>query len=173
MVDINGLEFIAFQDDDISSLNNFGMYPICILNECIHGKFDVGINNYINVILRKTGYNIFDCIPECLAWRLIREENAGAIATITNTNICYGSFGDIDNNGILDDAEKYGGYLGVECFRLSGQENIEVLGDIHKLAVSNYIDNFPVQSDNLHCKSVMEFILIGDPSLKIGGYHNK
>jgi hypothetical protein len=170
MVNTDGLEFIAFQDDDISSLNNNGMYPICILNECIHGKFDVGIINYFYLLLRKMGFTIFDCVPECLAWRLIREENAGAIATITNTNICYGSFGDSDENGILDDAETYGGFLGVECFRLYGQETIEVLGDIHKIAVSNYLDNFPVQYDDIHCKSVMEFILIGDPSLKIGGY---
>ena len=169
MVTSDGFEFIAFQDDDISSLNNEGMYPVCILDECIHGKFDVGIINYFYLLFRKAGYTKLDCIPECLSWRLIREENAGAIATITNTNICYGSVGDSDENGILDDAEAFGGFLGVECFRLYGQNNMEVLGDIHKTAVSNYIDNFPIQSQDSHCKSVMEFILIGDPSLKIGG----
>jgi hypothetical protein len=170
MVNPDGSEFIAFQDDDISSLNNNGMYPVCFLNECIHGKFDVGIINYLYLMLKKLGYTKFDCVPECIAWRLIREENAGAIATITNTNTCYGSFGDSNENGILDDAEMYGGFLGVECFRVFGQERIEFLGDIHKTAVSNYIDNFPVYTDDFHCKSVLEFILIGDPSLKIGGY---
>jgi len=170
MVTPDGFEFIAFQDDDISSLNNEGMYPVCILDECIHGKFDVGIINYFYLLFRKAGYTKLDCIPECLSWRLIHEEDAGAIATITNTNICYGSVGDSDENGILDDAEAFGGFLGVECFRLYGQNNMEVLGDIHKTAVSNYIDNFPIQSQDSHCKSVMEFILLGDPSLRIGGY---
>jgi len=51
-----------------------------------------------------------------------------------------------------------------------GQENIEILGDIHKTAVSNYIDNFKEYSQKTGCKSIMEFILLGDPSLKIGGY---
>ena len=73
-------------------------------------------------------------------------------------------------NGILDDAETYGGFLAIECFKLYGQDNIRVLGDLHKQSVTNYIEKFPVFSNKIHCKSVQEFILFGDPSLKIGGY---
>jgi hypothetical protein len=170
MVQPEGPEFIAFNIDHISDLNNKDMYPICILGECIHGRFDVGIINIIKLIQGDPEYNIYDCIPECIAWRLIREKDAGAIASITNTNICFGAFGDNDDNGINDDAEMYGGFLIVELFRIYSEEKIDILGDLHKNAISSYIEIFPVYTNKIHSKSIQEFILFGDPSLKIGGY---
>lgn len=170
MVMPEGDEFVAFDIDSISQLNNKNMYPIVVLGECIHGRFDVGIINLIKLLQKNPEYNIYDCIYECIAWSLISEKNAGAIATLTNTNICYGDIGDNDHNGIPDDAELYGGFLAVELFRLYGREGIDNLGALHQKALSNYVDLFPVHTDKIHCKSVQEFILFGDPSLKIGGY---
>ena len=170
MVMPEGSEFIAFQIKDISKFTNNGQYPICVLGECIHGKFDVCVRNILKVIQKEPGYTKSDCIYECIAWRLIREKNAGAIATLTNTNICFGAFGDSNHNGINDDAELYGGFLAIELFRLYGQEGIQYLGLIHQQALSNYVAQFPVKTDKYHCKSVQEFMLFGDPSLKIGGY---
>jgi len=37
-------------------------------------------------------------------------------------------------------------------------------------SVKNYVATFPVHTNNLDCKTVQEMILIGDPSLMIGGY---
>lgn len=170
MVMPEGEEFIAFDLDSINQLNNNDMYPICVLGECIHGRFDVGIINLIKLIQKNPEYNIYDCIYECIAWSLISQENAGSIATLTNTNICFGAIGDNDNNGIFDDAELYGGFLAVELFRLYNEEQIDTLGILHQKALSNYVDQLPVNTDKLHCKSLQEFILLGDPSLKIGGY---
>lgn len=170
MVMPEGAEFIAFNINSISQLNNKDMYPIVVLGECIHGRFDVGIINLIKLLQKNPEYNVYDCIYECIAWSLISEKNAGAIATITNTNICFGDIGDDNHNGILDDAELYGGFLAVELFRLFGQGGIDTLGVLHQKTISNYVDLFPVDKDKIHCKSVQEFILFGDPSLKIGGY---
>ena len=77
---------------------------------------------------------------------------------------------DNDDNGILDDAELYGVFLAVELFRLYGQEGIDILGNLYQKTLSNYVDLFPVNTDKIHSKSLQEFILFGDPSLKIGGY---
>jgi hypothetical protein len=170
MVMPEGSEFIAFNIDYISELSNEYMNPICVLGECIHGRFDVGILNILKLIQGDPEYNIYDCIPECIAWRLVREKKVGAIACITNTNICFGAFGDNDDNGVLDDAEMYGGFLAVEFFRLYGDEGMENLGDIFMESILNYIEKFPVQSNKIHSKSIQEYVLIGDPSLKIGGY---
>ena len=170
MVLPEGSEMIAFQNQYISDLQNEDMYPICVLGECIHGRFDVGMINILKLLQKDPEYNMYDCIPECIAWRLICEKNAGAIATITNTNICFGAIGDNDENGVLDDAELYGGFLAVELFRLYGQEKIDILGDLYQNAVSNYVKSLPVHNDKIHCKSIQEFILFGDPTLKIGGY---
>jgi hypothetical protein len=171
MMSSEGAEFIAFQNKHISKLTNKDAYPICVLGECIHGRFDVGLLNIIKLLQKSPGYNIYDCIFECIAWRLIRENDAGAIAVLTNTNICFGSLGDKNHNGVLDDAESHGGFLAVELFRLYGQEGIQTLGLCHQQAISNYIDLFPVDTDFIHCKSIQEFILLGDPSLQIGGYY--
>ena len=165
-----GSELIAFRNKDISRLTNKNQYPIIVLGECIHGKFDVNIRNLVKVLLNKSGYTRYDCIYECIAWRLVREKDAGAIATLTNTNICYGAPGDADENGIPDDAEMYGGFLAVELFRLYGQEGIHTLGILHQQALTNYVNQFPVNTNKYHSKSVQEFILLGDPSLQIGGY---
>jgi hypothetical protein len=170
MVMPQGSEYIVFDLASVSKLSNNEMYPICVLGECIHGRFDVGIINIIKLLQKDPEYTINDCVYECIAWRLVREKNAGAIATLTNTNICFGAFGDNNGNNISDDAELYGGFLAVELFRLYGQEKIDILGTLHQTAVSNYVDLFPVDTNKIHSKSLQEFILFGDPSLKIGGY---
>lgn len=166
----DGSELIAFQNKHVSKLANKNQYPICVLGECIHGKFDVCVRNLIKVIQNTSGYILADCVYECIAWRLVREKDAGMIAMLTNTNICYGAPGDANSNGIPDDAEMYGGFLAVELFRLYGQEGIQTLGILHQQALSHYVDQFPVHTDKYHSKSVQEFILFGDPSLRIGGY---
>jgi hypothetical protein len=170
MVMPEGSEFIAFQNKHVSQLKNNEKYPICVLGECIHARFDVCMMNLLKVMKNIFGYSQYDCIYECIAWRLVREKNAGAIATLTNTNICYGAYGDANENGILDDAELYGGFLAVELFRLYSQDGIDTLGALHQQALTNYVDLFPVHSDKYHSKSVQEFMLFGDPSLRIGGY---
>jgi hypothetical protein len=165
-----GPELIAFQNKDVSKLANKDQYPICVLGECIHGKFDVCVRNIMKVLQKISGYAIDDCVYECIAWKLVQQKNAGMIATLTNTNICYGMSGDSNGNGIPDDAELYGGFLAVELFRLYSKEGIQTLGVLHQQALTNYVDQFQVHSNKEHSKSVQEFILFGDPSLKIGGY---
>ncbi len=165
-----GEEVIVFHNKYVRNYKNKNMYPVCILGECIHAKIDVAILNYFKYQKGEVDYYQQDCIFECLAWKLVNKNNGGAIAVLTNTNICYGTSGDINGNDIPDDAESFGGKLAVEILRLYGEEGIEILGQIHHQTVTDYVANFPVSSNKFHCKSVLEWILIGDPSLKIGGY---
>jgi hypothetical protein len=163
-------ELIAFQNKDVSQLANKNQYPICVLGECIHAKFDVCVRNIFRVLRNVSGYSWSDCLYECIAWKLVQEKEAGMIAVLTNTNICYGTSGDADHDGIPDDAESYGGFLAVELFRLYSQENISTLGLLHQQALTNYANQFPVHTQQYDSKSIQEFILLGDPSLRIGGY---
>jgi hypothetical protein len=165
-----GDEFIVMNNKLVKSYNNKDMYPVCVLGECIHAKIDVALLNFLRYSKGKPNYYQQDCIFECLAWNLVKENNGGAIATLTNTNICYGDYGDKNGNDIPDDAENFGGKLAVEVLRLYGEEDIRILGQIHYQTVEDYINNFSVSSNKYHCKSVLEWILIGDPSLRIGGY---
>jgi hypothetical protein len=164
MVTAEGEEFVAFRNCQVTQLHNDGQYPIMVLGECIHGKFDVGIFNLLS------GFNLQDCVPECIGWRLIRRAGGGAIATVTNTNICYGTMGDSDGNGIPDDAEQYGGSLTVDFFRQLATGQYSRLGDLYRATVTNYVETFPVMENSVICKSVEEWLLLGDPSLQVGGY---
>lgn len=187
----DGTEIIALQNDEIDKLTNKDKYPVMVLGECIHGKFDMikkkakgyysvmfKILNYLIELFKKlTGKSnpINEVEPaavlnECIAWKLVNQKDGGGIAVLTNTHICYAAIGDANSNGIPDDVEKFGGFLAVETFRLYSEEGMDILGEIHSTAIKNYIPANPVNTDKIHCKSVLEWTIIGDPSLKIGGY---
>jgi len=165
-----GDEIIVMHNKYVSDYKNKGKYPICVLGECIHAKLDVAIANFFKFKKGEPNYYQQDCIYDCIAWNLVKKNNGGAIAVLSNTNICYGTSGDANGNGIPDDAESFGGRLAVEIFRWYGEEEIDILGEIHYKTVDEYLFDFTVSTNKFHCKSVMEWILIGDPSLKIGGY---
>lgn len=111
-----------------------------------------------------------DVYPWTISWKLVQKSNGGGIAVITNSNTCYGTSGDTNGNGIPDDAEIFGGGLAIESIRLYGEEGKQTLGEIHGDSIANYVINYPVHNNLWHSKSVQEYVLLGDPSLKIGGY---
>jgi len=157
-------ELIILNNKIVPKFKNKDMYPILVLGQCWNAKFDVCLMNIFKFIQNESYIYESDCVPECIGWRMVRRINGGSIATLSNTNTCYGAYGE-------DDAELFGGYLAVEVFRLYGEEEMQTLGEIHKTTIENYINTYPaVYSNNIHCKSIQEWILIGDPSLKIGGY---
>ena len=171
MVNPDSTEIVVLQNNQIHKLKNKNMYPVVVLGECIHGKIDVSILNLFKFIKKEPNYFFKDCIFECIASKLLNKFNGGAIAVLTNTNICYGNGGDSNHNNITDDAERYGGLLAVEFFRLYGEEQMRTIGQIHSQTIENYITNFPVTSNKFDCKSIHDWILLGDPSLRIGGYY--
>jgi hypothetical protein len=163
-------ELIVLHNKYVTSLQNKDKYPIVFLSECYHGKIDVSILNIIRYLRNEIDIMQQDTNPWTITWRLLKEKNAGAIAVITNSNTCYGTTGDANSNGIPDDAELYGGGLSVESLRQHGEDDIDILGVIHYNAITHYVNSYPVFSNKLHGKSVQEYTLFGDPSLKIGGY---
>ena len=170
----DGTEIVILTNRIVRRLKNTNEYPVVVLGECIHGKFDVSIFNIFKLLKGEPNiYNTFkinDCIPECIAWQFVKQAKSGAIAMITNTNLCYGDLGDKDHNGVPDDTERYGGYLAVDVFRQYGQNGEHTLGKIFYNTLKDYAENFPVHTQLLDCKSIQEWTLFGDPSLMIGGY---
>jgi len=90
-------------------------------------------------------------LTPCFAWRWVSKSNGGAIATIGATRTAYGG---IDSGA---------GKVSIEFF--SAYENSETPGQMMTQAQNEYIIDVP--GDFF---TVEEFILLGDPSLKIGGY---
>ena len=112
--------------------------------------------------------------PECFGWWLTRKNGGGSIATMGNTGLGYGStgeHGDLDGDGVNlpDTLEAVGGYQEL-CFFKTYAEGKNILGEVWGGAQKKYLDAFPGMDDQIDCKTVEQWPIFGDPSLKIGGY---
>ena len=99
-------------------------------------------------------FNLFD-YPS-ITYTLLKKPFGGAIASIGATRV---AFTDVDSHGVHAGA----GYLNLHFF-MNYEEGI-ILGDMLNRAKNDYLNY--VGED---CFTIEEFIIIGDPSLKIGGY---
>jgi hypothetical protein len=158
---------------EFMKLKNTGMYPIVVVGGCHNSMFNVTV---VRTILNKDpfmwtyGYPL----PECFSWWLTKKIDGGAIATMGNTGLGYGATGnngDLDGDGIdlLDAIEANGGYQELQFFK-NINNGAEYLGDAWGGTITNYLHTYPGMKDQTDCKTVEEWPLFGDPTLKIGGY---
>ena len=94
-----------------------------------------------------------------------------------NTGLGYGATGnngDKDGDGVDDPdcVEVLGGYLESQFFKAYGVNHTDILGQTWGQAITSYLKTYPGMMDKIDCKSVQEWALLGDPSLKIGGYES-
>jgi hypothetical protein len=182
----------ASRTEAIMWYNLYGMkndykLPICVVGSCHGSQFNITGLLFLNYWLRKiadfTGLdflnrpptNVASFTPECFTWVLTKVNGGGSLATIGNTGIGYGrvgNSGDLDGDGIDDPdcVEKLGGYIETQFFKAYGQDKIEILGETWGAAVTNYLNVYPGMKDKTDCKTVQQWVLFGDPSIKIGGY---
>ena len=97
---------------------------------------------------------ILDTLVPCFAWRFLNKEIGGAIATIGATRIAFGGF------------DSGAGKLSLEFF--ATYDECETIGQMMTGAQIGYVEDVPYDKF-----TVEEFILIGDPSVKIGGYEEE
>lgn len=149
----------------IKFLFNGKKLPICIVGGCHNSMFNVSLfksNSWT------TKYGCY----ECFSWRLTRKIGGGSIATIGNTGLGYGADDKLDPK-----KGGGGGNLTTYFFEAIGMNKIEFLGEAFGSAITSYIDEFPIHWDEnsnndttIDAKTVLQWELMGDPSLKIGGY---
>jgi len=173
---VEGEQLAVFDTENISELHNKGMYPIMVVGCCLTTEFDVGIFNFLQILknlqqhhhLRTSKY---ECVQEVIGWNLVKQKDAGTIAHIGDSSTAWGALGDENHDGIpdsLNDGLTAG--LCSEFFRLIGENSYESLGKVYKNTLTNVLDSYEGFDQRIHYKNVQEFQLIGDPSLKIGGY---
>jgi len=168
-------------------LSNGDKLPVCVVGSCHGSQFNVTALSFINLYLNKIGEKFgIDFLkrwpgncgfptPECFCWFLTRVSSGGSISTIGNTGIGYGKtgdYGDLDGDGVDDPdcVEAFGGYIETLFFKAYGEENIQILGEAWGHAIKEYLNVYPGMSRQTDCKTVQQWALFGDPSLKIGGY---
>ena len=156
-------------------LENGDKLPVCVVGGCHNSQFDVSLLNLLKNPLKSRLMGTF--IPECWSWRLTLQKNGGSIATIGNTGLGYELYADEDRNNIPDCIEYLSGKLEVTFFREYGN-GTDILGQLHSDSITNqiltspFIDEISDVGTRLEYKTVQQWVLFGDPSLKIGGFNN-
>jgi hypothetical protein len=165
--------FVTSPAFPIDTLSNGEKLPIAVIGGCHNSQFNVsmilgvyGILPYVFKFLpQKTMWCYGEPIPECFSWRLVRSPNGGAIASIGNTGLGYGMPGKTLTTGGGD------GWITIEFFKQYGTENHTILGEAYAQTLTSYIHTFDMTDlESGHPKTVQQWVLLGDPSLKIGGY---
>jgi hypothetical protein len=88
--------------------------------------------------------------------------NKGCIGIIANSGYGYGISGENCLTG-------RGRFMEIQFFR-SFSEGTMYLGDTHAMDLTYYMNEFPPMDNEIDCKIVQQWVLLGDPSLMIGGY---
>jgi len=149
----------------INGLNNGNKLPIIFFDACLTAKLDFNftdLHGYFHgtVYLLTRVFHLSEDPSvnyDCFAWLFISKTNGGAIATIGSTRTAYTW---VDSNGVYGGA----GYLDVHFF-MAYHEGAH-LGPMLTSAQNDYINN--VGKDYF---TIEEFMILGDPSLMIGGYN--
>jgi len=156
----------------IPFLFNKNKLPVILSGSgCSSNMFNVSLGHAEHVDAYLNNLVIPYGIPRCWGWSLTRKPNGGGIAVISSTGYSYES-SDIDRKG--------GGceWLDIHFFEQYGKENVSILGECWGNTINRCLENFTINwndtsktGDALIVKNVEQWLLIGDPSLKIGGYN--
>jgi Peptidase family C25/Propeptide_C25 len=154
-----GLRMKYYLTGYIKDEKNGYKLPIMFFDACLTAKIDYvlqdtlnysKIKNIVSFFVQTLGINTSERIP-CYAWVFLTHEGGGAIATVGATRT---AFGGIDNGA---------GKMSVEFF--SAYNTSQYLGEMITKMQNGYITDVPNDAF-----TVEEFILLGDPTLRIGGY---
>ena len=113
--------------------------------------------------------------PEGISWWFARKYDGGAIAALGFDAFPVatpGNDGDLDGDGIdePDCVESGYGYMELNVIHAYGVDGAQYLGECWGDAVGNYTAHFSHPYENYHLHTIQAFVLLGDPTLKIGGY---
>ena len=167
----------ALVNSDMKLLLNMKKLPICVIGGCHNSMFDVAQIRLLKGVL-KLGLNYFTWIEDeecfskvfwlkrCWGWNLVRQKWGGSIATIGNTGLGWGTGGE-------GSVEMGDGYITTHFFQVYNQTadlKACTLGLVHGQTINDYVIKFSPNGNEIDRKTVEQWVLLGDPSLKIGGY---
>jgi hypothetical protein len=166
---------------DILKLSNVDKYPVLLVGGCHNSEINVRLLNILKGFLKEGlhyfsgnpenfgSFWLYNWVPECWSWVFVKTKG-GAISSLGSCGYGCDSVGDYDGDGIPDCTQYYDGWLELQFFRLYNQQNMTILGQNYYQDVTGYVQTFPVDTNRYDAKVIETHILLGDPSLKIGGY---
>lgn len=170
--DVAGLKVLRFPQSlagltdlfPLNKINNGNKLPIAVVSGCHPTALDCSLTKALydfNDVFRSVEYGKFG--PESLGWYLTRLDTGGSIATMGPTGLGFGAQGQFCNQGAGTRFWSEG------FFRIYNEEDMDILGDVFKATQEYYINTFSPLSD-VGMQTILEMVLLGDPTLKIGGY---
>jgi hypothetical protein len=161
-------KFISFPIFPMKKIKNINKLPVVLIGGCHNSQFNVSmIRGFFDVYNKRSTWCHGYPVPECFSWYLVKMPRTGAIATIGNTGLGYGTLGKYCNIGGLD------GGICIEFFKQYAkkynQNGFGILGDVYTQTLVQYTIDFDIGNMD-HAKSLSQWVLLGDPSLRIGGY---
>jgi len=174
--------WVQFPAFPMNQLTNTEKYPVVVVGGCHNSLFNVSlVPSVLDYFLMFFGKNIYmhtygQPTPECWAWYLVKLPETGAIATIGNTGFGWGWEGEYCTVGAGD------GWISSEFFRQYGDHGYDVLGTAYTQTQTSYISHFKSFTlpgcwwypdfgwDAIDEKAVQQWVLLGDPSLMMGGF---
>ncbi len=162
---------------DMKSLKNRNKLPICVVGGCHNSMFDVAPIRFLKGILKlrlkffifaedEETFGKYYWLRRCWSWNLVRQKRGGSIATIGNSGLGWG----VGGEGSTQTGD---GYITTHFFEVySESDDIEnsTLGMVHSQTLNDYIGFFHPNEDEIDRKTIEQWVLLGDPSLRIGGY---
>jgi Peptidase family C25 len=175
----NNNKWIGYYFWNLFVATNGNKQPIIFFDACLTAKLDFTVSEFAKYILdyiipfssnqetntKATGSNaqprgetqsLFEKLLPCFCWSFIKKKYNGAIATIGATRT---AFTQVDANGVHGGA----GLLSVRFF--AAHTTCDTAAQMLTKAQNDYI-NYAYKD----YFTLEEFILVGDPSLKVGGY---
>jgi len=169
------IPFGGLSVSDLWRLSNKDLLPVTVIGGCHCCMFNVttlsSLRDPRNV---HATWSYGKPVSRCLAEALLVKKKAGSVAVLGSTGLGYeqsGENGDLDGDGVnLPDAcEALGGYLELGFFQ-AYQNGTRTLGMLWNQAIGQYLEHYPGMLNRDDAKTIEQWVILGDPSLHVGGY---
>ena len=148
--------------------DNQGKLTFFVNEGCHNAQFDVTTQDLFDYLFGDFPDFIqtrWEWIPhDASSWMLL-QQGGGAIGVIGNTALGLGGL----NYGCT---EFVGGWIMLRFAEAWAVDGKDYTGEVWTTGINGYIDNFDVSGDTGDRKTIEERALLGDPSVKLGGYSN-
>ncbi len=147
---------------DIKYMTNGEKLPFIVMDGCHTSQFDVTFQKVIEGGLFYEGSYWLEYVPHDAASWMVLQGGGGAIANIGPSALGYGYLNEAFDQGL-------GGWISPRFVYQYAVKGNEYAGAIWGQTLTDYINNFDIVHDDVDRKTVEERVLLGDPSLKLGG----
>ena len=127
----------GIRSSDLQSISSNGKFPIVTVEACSTAKFASDSNSF--------------------NWAFLYKANSGAIGTFGATALGWGYIGEYVSEGLI-------GKMGLDTFRAYKIDDSITLGEMWGKALERFIGS---GMDGMDIKTTAEWVLFGDPTLRI------